>query len=618
MRPVRNLLVAACVLAVVSGAAAQGPALPGAEPVLSHIPAGSVGFVVINNLKATAGKVDKFLAQIGVAQMLPSPDPDKPDVKMPVLSLLKAAAQVGEGFNDGGDLAAVMLDPEAFGVNLPALMGIEPPAEAAENQGPPKVPFVIFVPGKGIKEVFGVYEMNPAGKYTLINLRMGPTYAVQKGGYILLSPNEKALDAVLAAKKKAVSELPDEQIKALAKADLGYHVNMRVTGPILLKVFDKLKGQMAMEAGPMAPLLDMYFGFYGDLIKQLETATVTARLSGDGLVIEELASFAPDSLYGKAMLASKDAAEADLKSLPDLKHVLAIASVGESNEQAVKLANDFIQPLLATDFLKDLPAEQKARLSGLVKTASEQITGVQMVLGGAPAGKGLFGAAFVIQCKDSAKVKALLAEKAKFVEGLIHHFAKDEPDALKLKIRYVKGIETIGPVSADAITVEHPDLDTMEEQERSEMKKVLGEDKIRFLIAAADEKTVVVTFGGTKSMMLEALKVAGGKGTIGTAPTDLQAIKHLQKKRQSVMLFNAANLYDLIVAGMKAMAPEEDPPPFKISCKVPIAAGVGVTGKSAHVVIYVPTELIKEVTGILMMFVGGPGDAAPPVGGGDF
>jgi hypothetical protein len=297
---------------------------------------------------------------------------------------------------------------------------------------------------------------------------------------------------------------------------------------------------------------------------------------------------------------------------------LAIGSVGQSDPQTAKIATDVVDGLLKSEALQGLPEEEKTRCRGLIQGMSDQVQGMQMVVGGAPTGSGLFGVSFVIHCKDAAKVKALLGEEAKLAQAMIRHFGGDEPKLQKLLVRYIEGVETVGSVTADAIEVQHPDLDTMKEDDRAKMKKVLGEDKVRFLIAAADNQTVVVTFGGSRPFLAEALKAAAGKGTIGTSPGDLAAMKHLPAKANGVMLLNGGNIYDLIVAGIKTMAPETELPPFKVTCKTPIAMGSGTAGRSAHVVFYVPTDLVKELAGVFMMLgAARQAPVAPPVRGPD-
>jgi len=600
MKPLRTVLVAICLLSAASGAWAEAPpvkvppakappakAMPKAEPILTHMPAGSAGFVIINNAKATAGKVDKFIDELGLSQML----------------------------------GAVLLDPKAFDVNLLEVFGIAGPPPMRVNQpapaegdvpAKPKVPFVIFVPGAGVKEVFGAYPMEAAGKYTLVKLPVGPVYAGQLGGYVIISPIDKALDAVIGAKKRAAAEMPAEQVKVLVEADLGYYMNMKVAGPILADILTQAGAQATRDAGPMAPLLATYMGIYRDIIKQLDSVTVGARLVSTGLVVEEMASFKADSAYGKAMAAAKPSGKCALDRLPNLKYVLAVGAVGSTNPQEAKLNLDIINALLSNEFFQGLPEAEKARLKKIAEGLNEQITAMQMFGGGAPEGSGVFGVSFVIRCKNADKVKQLLAEKATFAEALIKHIGKDDEDVKKLTIRYVEGVETIGSVSADAITIEHPELTKMSDSDREDMRKVLGEDKIRLLVAAADKQTVVVTFGGSRAFLIEALKAASGKGTIGSEPDAAEALKHLPKNRSAVVLLNGGNLFELIVAGMAKVAPNEELPPFRITCKAPIALGAGTTGESAHVVLYVPTKLVKEVVGVVMMFAAPRREAPPP------
>jgi hypothetical protein len=603
------------------------------ESVLTHVPADALGFVVIGNAGDLARKTDKFLNELGVDQFLSHPSPEDPQkiIKTSVLDVLKGLAQLGQGFNPNGGVAAVMLDPKAYGVNIVELMKptTQPAAEGAAAKPKGKVPFVIFVPGTGVKEVFGAYKMAPSGKYTLVELRMGPTFATTVGGYIALSPNEKALDAVLTAQKMADTALPAEMAAIVAKGDLAYYVNMKLATPLISDLLKQAQEQAMADAGPTAPLVSFYMDFYRQMLTQMDSIAVAARLGDTGLVFEEMVSFLPESSYGKAMAASKDAGKAQLSSLPSLPYVLAVAGTSPKGNEAdrAKLSTDMIDNMLKTAPMNTLADADKQGLVKMIRDITDEVTGAEIVLGGAPAGKGLFGADFVVHCKDAEKLKALLAEQAKLAQNIIHTLAKDDADAQKLTIRYVPKMETIGSVSADAIVVEAPKLTDLKEDERAKMKKVLGEDKVRFLIASPDKQTVIVTFGGTVDFMAEALKTAGGKGTIGTEPAAAEAMKALPPNCNGVVLLNAGNLFDLVMAGAKTMAPDEELPPFKITCKAPIAMGSGVTGSSAHIVIYVPTQLIKEIAGMAMMFTGGGmptgGDATPPAakpaaGGKDF
>ena len=54
----RKILSLSCVLLLSASAWGQA-AKP--EPVITHIPAGAMGFVVVNDLQSMTGKVDKFM-----------------------------------------------------------------------------------------------------------------------------------------------------------------------------------------------------------------------------------------------------------------------------------------------------------------------------------------------------------------------------------------------------------------------------------------------------------------------------------------------------------------------------------------------------------------------------
>jgi hypothetical protein len=632
MASLRRILSISCILLLSASAWAQADK---PEPVISHIPAGSMGFVVVPSIEAMTGKIDKFIGELGLGQMLSQPDPADANkmVQMPVLDMLKGAAQLGEGFNPKGGFAAVMLDLKAYDINLTELMGnamghaLPAPDAAQETTQPkpePKLPVVFFIPGKDVKSLLGAYNPEQAGKYMKVALPPGPMFAGQIGGYVMISPNDKALDAIAAATKMASSELPAEQLKAVSESDVAVCMNGKIAGPAMIEVMQLAEAQMSAQAGEMAPLLSTYFKIYREVLSQVDMVTLAGRFVQGGLVFEEMLNFQPESPYAKALAAAKLTGKADINALPNMPYVLALGAAGSTSPQQTQVGMDMINSLLLSQPIAGMPEDLKAAIKKSYQDANDQVTGIQFVGGGAPAGSGVFGLSLVIRCKDSAKMKDLLADSAGIAQGLIKHFGKDEPDANGIVVKYVKGIETVGQISADAIVVEAPSLEKMEEADRAEMKKVLGEDKIRVRVFATDKNTVVMTIGGSGAFFAEAVKAAtsGATNKIGTDANSMMAMKHLPAERNMVALFNASNLYDVIVSGMKTMSPETEMPPFKITCKTPIAMGAGTTGKSAHAVVFIPTDLIKDVAGMVMMFTGGggggPGNPPPPMGDKDF
>jgi len=323
-----------------------------------------------------------------------------------------------------------------------------------------------------------------------------------------------------------------------------------------------------------------------------------------------LTTVKPGSKLAKQMV-SPPAGHSILGKVPDLKYVLAIGAAPsdvkippetqKAQTQAMKAAMKLITQ-------GEIPDDQIDKIVKMLIALGDQVRGIQLV-GGGPAGKaGAFGLSIVLDCKSADKLKATLGEAATTLEGVIKQSAGE--DAKGLKIEYQKGVETLGGMPIDAITVSHPELAEMEEGDRAEMKTVLGEDKIRVLVAAADATTVVLTFGGGKEMMAKALATAkAGNGTIPKDPGAAEAMKFMPKQPAALILLNAGNLMDLVLAGMKKMDPEAEAAlPFQVTCKIPLAIGVGVEKNVSHMAIYVPNKLVKEIAGLIIMQFSGPMD----------
>jgi len=188
--------------------------------------------------------------------------------------------------------------------------------------------------------------------------------------------------------------------------------------------------------------------------------------------------------------------------------------------------------------------------------------------------------------------------------------------APKLVMTYASDAEKIGDLSVDAMTISmsiEPAEDGAPLPALVEilgggspelLKMVLGEEKVRMLIAAPDAKTLVMTLGGSVEGLGEAIRVAGGKGPIPADPGTAMVMRSLPKAPSMVALFNMGNLIDVIRTGMTAAgAPPEaikDLPAIK--CKTPIAFGLKAKGATLHTSLHVPMPVIKETVAAILEF----------------
>ena len=121
----------------------------------------------------------------------------------------------------------------------------------------------------------------------------------------------------------------------------------------------------------------------------------------------------------------------------------------------------------------------------------------------------------------------------------------------------------------------------------------------------------------------ETIKAAKVGGRILSRKDAKQLVKYLPAKPTGYMLLSVGNLFEVINTGMRAFDEAAGGLPVNIGTKEPITISGGYTGKASHVIIYVPTKLVKDIMAAVGPFIGlgggmGPGGGAPIPPGGDF
>jgi len=613
--------------------APQVPVTP-IEPVLTHVPGDAMCVLVINSIRAFTDKLDKYIADIGLAEQAAPLMPEG------ALAALKGVMAMGEGFNPDGGFAVAMLNPEDFGIDLLGLMGVPggtPPDPAA---GPPQLPFVLFIPGPSVEQVFPQFQTSPAGDYTTVMMPMGPMLAGKSGGYILMSPSREALDKLKSRSEGSSVPLAGEVAKLLGEADLAVRVNMKLVGPMYVRALEGLTEQVNAAGpatapgtattmpssgpfGPFGSLVSAWMPMYREFYTSMNSVVLALSIDEAGLAVDELVTFDPQSKFAKMNAAYVGAPPAKLDRVPDMPYVIAAAGTwpsGPKRDELVELGLEMVDQLLAG---LNLTEETGKQLRAMAADFYDEVDGMQFVLGGAPQGSGVFGLGVVVQCDDAGKMRSLLVEKTGMSHELLTSILGERAE--QIKFNYLCDVATVQGASVDAIDVTFPQLESLDEQDKSELAKVLGEEKLRLYVARADDKTLVVTFGGSQAFLGEAIKAARSGGPIAANPDTVEALKHLPPDSCFVMLLNPGNLTDLVLKGAEVMGAGESVPPIKIDCTIPIAMGSVVDENSASVRIFIPTALVRETVGMVkgMIPPAAPGPAqpqpmqlGPPVGGG--
>jgi hypothetical protein len=623
MRMTRVSLVLLLLAATCVGARAQ-EATSTVESPVAHIPAGAMGFIVVNDVRATADNIDQFIQSIGLAPMVQNAMPEG------FLKAMQQKAPVGEGFNPDAGLAVAVLDFQQFGFDVMQFMPGAAPAAGAEGP-PPMPPVAIWVPGTSMEGLFGQFQMAEAGDYTSIMFpNAPPMLATEQGGYTVLSLRADVLDAVTAGGEEAFAALDETERMVLNRADIAVHLNMRVAGPVFDKLIRMAEQQMAAAGaggGPgMGPMMGpgaspeafaKMMGWYRELLAQVDSAMVTGRFVDEGLVFEELVQYVPDSPLAQAVAAYESAEGGLLDRLPNMPYVLALGSRGGTPSVAdeQEMLTAYLDMLSGSMPPGTMTEDDKAEIQRIATGLNEQVSAMQMVIGGAPEDSGVFSLGVVMTC-DSAEATAGLLRDAfgvseKLIKGMV-----PGGQAQNLQFNFVEGAEVVEGTNVDVVEITDPGVEEMPEEEKQQMAAVLGEAKIQVRMASPDEKTVVLTFGGADAFMAQALQRAGGGGDIGTQPGTQTAMKYMPENPTGILLFNLKNLGTVIQQGAQKMGAAEMMPPLNFTADTPLAAGAAIVGDaSVHATFFVPSEAVQNVIQTAMMFMmGGPGPGPGPGG----
>jgi len=594
-RKLQLALLGLAILAAGAPALAQpiaiGPLVPKVSPAVSVIPADAMAYVVINDIEAAAGHFETFVDAIGVGDQLPKP------------LLGEMLKNLGKEFAPADGIAIAVLNPKDYGLDPRKLM------QGQQPEGPYEIPVVLCVPAKTIAGVLpeGLPTQQEGGKTVIKGLTPMPLYAVKHNGCVLLSPSAKALDAVQGVRKVAAGQLTPKQLGILAKADVFINFNMSLLGPLYLELMEENMAQMkAMQemgmGGPGAeflaiikPLMDASTKMNRQMMKELNNFCFAVRMGKNGAMLEMAMDYDANGMLARSSAVPTAAAADLLAGMPAKGYVLAAAgrAAGRIQPEQQEMIDAIVKTLENAPLPIPLPDGTGDKLKGLIKGFSKQITGVKIVAGGST-GAGVFGLTAVLDCKDATEVRTLIARKAKFVHDLVQAMGADEEEIKGLKVAYEENVETVAGVTIDAVTLTHPKMAEMPEHVRGQMTAALGEDKIRFLVASPNAKTVVVSFGGSTGALAAALQTQGAP--LLRAEGVAAALAQMPAKLNSLMLFSPGNLMAAIKDGANRMeqpGAADDIP--SLASKAPIVMGA-VAGKTeAHVVFSVPSGLVKDL-----------------------
>ncbi len=323
---------------------------------------------------------------------------------------------------------------------------------------------------------------------------------------------------------------------------------------------------------------------YRQIISQMESVVAGVRFGNDGLGLQIRFGFLKDSDVAKSLATASAIESLKLDRLPNNKYVVAMQGTPESMKgdtaQIDALKKD-------PELSKKIKPETWDKLTKVSQDFRAELTGWEAVIGQAPASKGIVSASFVLEVKDSAKVRGLMAQAVSVGNEFLTAMAESGPMA-GAKFAYNKSAQQVEGLDVDSIEMVLPEA--IAEQAGDQLEKVLGARTLRLLVAEPDAKTVVVTLGGSNDFLAQAIKTAKAADSKILTPQAKDALAKLPPRQSFVTLVNVAD----ILAMVRAASPEQTDVPT-LKTQIPIVLGAGAAENGLNITIFAHKKLVGEI-----------------------
>jgi hypothetical protein len=582
-----RLLLASAGVILLATAGCEEPA---PRTFLDLIPEQTLAFALVRDVRAATDEVDAMIRATDLGSFTEKAMPRG------ALNALRDEWELGPGFRAEGTMAVAWLDPSLFG---------EDPEEsarrmAAETMGAPNEageaylwPIVMYVPGATVEVVFPTRAVAQDGEHKKVRLWDREFLAAEKEGYVLLSERADALNAVQGSQVSVRTALTEAQRALMERCRAVAHVNVSYAAPMLREFLPAEAEEMRWAmSGPLDFPLFGVLNAIREGSPHLESMMVGVRRVETGTLGEALIDWKSDSPLGKAMAGLKPGPVLD--RLPNLPYAMAMGTALPSDEHGRAVMTRQLHELVdentdATDHPVTL------RVKALLGELAGQVDQVQLVLGLAPPGPGAFGLAAVARCRDAQATRDLLAEAM----WLTHQSFTQQELGEEMVLSYERGADSLDGLPVDHLTITEADPQSFEAEL---MRGLFGELAVRVRVVAPDEHTLVLTLGGGRAMLGEAVRACREGGGILRSPDAAESLEYMPHDPVAMMLISTGSFYDLMRRTMGAMMPAGGPAPeeslpFFLSARVPVALGQAVHGTTQETTLYVPDAVVRDIAG---------------------
>lgn len=591
--------------APVQGAAEATASKPAAtRPVpnlLTVVPADAWGVVGVNNME----KLDSEVMRLASKLSLP--------IFFAPSGLVQMGLGIMQGFDARGGIGMIFLDKIKYGQAAGWEMFPNLPA-----------PMVLAVASTDPQEMIKSLNGKPGEEEGTYNAVLGKekVVAAAKDGYVVFAPDATLVKAVAAvggapATRPVITTLHAGLVKELKDSNLFVLLNVKpitaTVAPIVRGLIATFSAAAQAQAGAQgAPNMGEAAGAYFDILsKQVDRLAVLGNLNTDGLTLSALVTFQTNTMLQKVFAAIKPANQPLLADLPAGQFVLAAGAIKTSDQYAKDLAELFSKPMLDAMRSSGNPvmvaaAEQQTKIMNLRLELNRMQQSTRFGIYLQPnAENGLVAAVASGQFADGAKAYDLIKQIVKLqVDSLTAQKPKAK-DFLEA-VTYTPAAETVDNMKVDVLLFDVTKLpkivpnmtETESEQLIKVVKTLLGTDGVTVRVAVGG-KNIVASLGGSTPFLKKAVEATKSSAAPLVKQDGIAKVQErLPKTRVAAMYISAENALSTVDQVAKALG--EQPLPFEPGQTSAPAVGMLLADPAgAHVSLYVPTELMVSVRGMV-------------------
>lgn len=568
---------------------------------LSVVPSDAVAFLWIPSLKDLDGNYQRAIKDLELQGMVMPP-------MNSIVGMIKQNLPMFQGIDEAGALALVLMPfdvPAEINAKTAMVMPATDPKAMVQKMG-------------GQEAEGGIWSVNLMGT---------PGFAAIRGKHLVVGQTADLVKAIGDSKKGMDSALSATDKKSLEGVDIALWANaeriLTTLKPMIMPLMN-----MAMMAQPgtsafESTAMKMNQHNIESLVDGMSTVCIGLGLPKTGLVLRFAGSAKPGSELGEQW-SFKNTTASLLRGIPSGDYMLALGNVvnPEQTKASMSQLDTFFDALGSSE---SIDAEKMKKLQSHVRSWAMATTGTRMCAEALPPGEhGLFGLSVIADTSDSAKWIESAQQAFNLAKEIVNEAATKKMEGEEEKSEDLEEIqELIGSFSVTADTAEVAGakvtefrfdlkaIDALSEDDLDDVTRLIGKDGALIRMAAANGKSVAITFGGGSDYLAKVIDATRSENAPLESSEGIQRVAPLMpKERYTLGYVSLQNILKAVKNVAKVM--EEDPFPAEIPSSTPPIgmAAAGGDGWSRFDVV-IPTELIIAVKNAAMMMMAPPPPSQP-------